>query len=154
VSTRRLIALAMLCGLAILVAGGIQLFRIQDSRDSEVVVLAVGESGTVEGVTATVADVQRPGPIVLTVDVDAAPGSAGVDDLAAAWLVTSGGDARSPVPVPEEMGDACPGDRLPPGSRATCLLAFEEGDGDAFARFRVGERVLVWGLDGTGEARR
>ena len=72
-----LIGLAMLCGLAILVAGGIQLFRIQDSRDREVEVLSLGEAGTLSGITATVADVQRPGPIVLAVDVAAGADSTG-----------------------------------------------------------------------------
>jgi hypothetical protein len=154
VSTRRLIVLAMVCGLAILVAGGIQLFRINDSRDQEVVVLTLGESGTVDGVTATVSDVQRPGPIVLSVDVAASSASAGVDDLAAAWLVSSGGEARQPVAVPTGLGAACPRDPLPAGASSTCLLAFEAGEGDTFARFRVGDRVLVWGLDGSGEAQR
>ncbi len=146
-STRKLIALAMLCGLAILVAGGIQLFRIQDSRDREVEVLALGEAGTLDGVTATVADVQRPGPIVLAVDVAAGGDSRGVDDLAAAWLVSSDGRPRQPAPVPGDLGPACPSEALPAGASLTCLVAFEAGEGEAFARFRIGDRVLVWSLD-------
>jgi hypothetical protein len=151
VSTRKLIGLALLCGLAILVAGGIQLFRIADARDEPIDVLTVGQAGTVQGVTATVSDVHRSGPIVLAVDVSASSGSNGVDDLASAWLVTSDGRAREPVAVPDGSGTTCPADRLPAGARSSCVLAFEAADGEAFARFRIGDEVLVWGLDGTGE---
>jgi hypothetical protein len=154
VSTRKLIGLAMLCGLAILIAGGIQLFRIADARDDQVDVLVPGQAGTVEGITAAVSGVQRPGPIVLSVDVQAGNGSAGVQDVAAAWLVTSGGEARQPVPVPPGLGEACPAAPLGAGDGVACLVAFENGDGDAFARFRVGERVLVWTLESTREGGR
>ena len=126
-STRKLIGLAMLCGLAILVAGGIQLFRIQDSRDREVEVLSLGEAGTLSGITATVADAQRPGPIVLAVDVAAGADSTGVDDLAAAWLVSSD-EARQPAAVPGDLGQAS-SEPLPAGARRSCLVAFEAGDG-------------------------
>jgi hypothetical protein len=153
-STRKLIGLAMLCGLAILVAGGIQLFRIQDGRDREVEVLSLGEAGTLGGITATVAGVQRPGPIVLDVDVAAGADSTGVDDLAAAWLVSSDGRARQPAAVPGDLGQACPSEPLPAGARRSCLVAFEAGDGATFARFRVGDRVLVWSLDGGGDGQR
>jgi hypothetical protein len=152
VSTRKLIGLALLCGLAILVAGGIQLFRIADARDEPIEVLTVGEAGTVQGVTATVAGVQRAGPIVLAVSVAASSASSGVDDLASAWLVTSDGRAHEPVAVPEGAGTSCSADPLPAGASSSCVLAFEAADGEAFARFRIGDEVLVWGLDGTGEA--
>ena len=54
VSTRKLIAVALLCGLAILVAGGIQLFRISDRSGRTVEVLEEGQSATVGGVRVEV----------------------------------------------------------------------------------------------------
>ena len=56
VSTRKLIVVALLCGLAILVAGGIQLFRISDADDRTVEVLAEGEAATVGSITVVVED--------------------------------------------------------------------------------------------------
>ena len=50
VSTRKLIAIALLCGLAILIAGGIQLFRLSDTSERTVEVLAEGETATVGGI--------------------------------------------------------------------------------------------------------
>jgi hypothetical protein len=154
VSTRKLIGLAMVCGLAILIAGGIQLFRIADARDDPVDVLTVGESGTVGSVEASVTEVVQRSPLVLSVAVTAGAGSVGVPELSSAWLVTGDGRARRPVAVPEAYGPPCTPDPVPPGEARSCLLAFEAADGQAFARFRVGDRVLVWGLDGAGEGRR
>ncbi|MFM9131157.1 MAG: hypothetical protein ACKORY_00245 [Actinomycetota bacterium] len=44
-STRRLILTALLCGIAIVVAGGIKLLQVAN-EDAEIVVLALGTSST------------------------------------------------------------------------------------------------------------
>lgn len=74
--TRTLLLLAVACGLAILVAGSIQLLRITDSPSPSV--LAVGESATVADLTVTVEAVDEVDD-VLTVRVRLG----GVDDSAA-----------------------------------------------------------------------
>ena len=79
-STRKLIGLAVVCGLAILIAGGVQLFRIADARDDPVEVLTVGESGRVDSVEASVTEVVQRSPLVLSVAVAAGAGSGQGED--------------------------------------------------------------------------
>ena len=116
--------------------------------------LSLGEAGTLSGITATVADVQRPGPIVLAVDVAAGADSTGWTTSPRRGWCRATGEARQPAAVPGDLGQACPSEPLPAGARRSCLVAFEAGDGATFARFRVGDRVLVWSLDGGGDGQR
>ena len=64
VSTRKLIVVALVCGLAILVAGGIQLFRIAGTDDRTVEVLAEGEAATVGSVTVSVEGSEHDGAVI------------------------------------------------------------------------------------------
>ena len=91
VSTRKLIAVALLCGLAILVAGGIQLFRISDRSDRTVEVLDEGQSATVGGVQVQVVSSVRTGS-ALGVSVRlGAPGDGTSVPLSSFTLLVGGG---------------------------------------------------------------
>jgi hypothetical protein len=73
VSTRKLILVAMVAGLAILVAGGIQLVGLSNRSTEPEPTLAVGERASVGGVELAVTGVDRdPEAIVVTVETDAA----------------------------------------------------------------------------------
>jgi hypothetical protein len=53
VSTRKLIAIALVCGLAILLAGGVQLVLLSGHKDSTVALLTEGQTAKVGAVDAT-----------------------------------------------------------------------------------------------------
>jgi hypothetical protein len=135
VSTRKLIAVALLCGLAILVAGGIQLFRI--SRAEETTVPGVGDRVVVEGydVTVDAADV-RTDRIEMVVEMTASASGSGLEDVAGSWSVSTGNQRNAVAgfgapPTPPE----CPAGGLEPGQTLSCSLAFERGAGPPVARF-------------------
>ncbi|MEZ5257542.1 MAG: hypothetical protein R2705_11800 [Ilumatobacteraceae bacterium] len=71
-STRRLIITAMICGLAILVAGGIQLIRI--SRNDQLTLPTMGEWRTVSGVEVAPVDVaESDGLTIVTIRFRTSP---------------------------------------------------------------------------------
>lgn len=149
VSTRKLIAVALLCGLAILVAGGIQLFRI--SGGQRATIPEVGNRITVQGVEATVqsAQVEASG-IVLVVEMSSTSTAVAVDDVAAAWTVSTGDRRNQPIgftapPSPP----ACPSGPLEKARPLTCSLGFERGTGTPIARFTVAGQTGVWDLGPT-----
>lgn len=77
--TRTLLLLAVTCGLAILVAGGVQLFRLAN-QDPPKPPLAIGETGTAGDVNVTVDDVVVTGTaIVVTVTLKGVDDPTGID---------------------------------------------------------------------------
>jgi hypothetical protein len=156
VSTRRLILVALLCGLAILVAGGIQLFLIVGGNEDGVAVTQtteqqfnrVGDVLSVGGydVTLESAETSDDGDVlVLGVRVEATEAAAELADLMDAWRLNVG----EPVPLPEErVADACPSAPLPSGAEIRCLVAFEAPSQRAVqVAFRVDDELGVWVLD-------
>ena len=103
VSTRKLIAVALLCGLAILVAGGIQLFRISDRSGRTVEVLEEGQSATVGGVQVqVVSSVRTGGALEVSVRLGA-PGDGTSVPLSSFTLLVGGGLERA-TPGSEPVG--------------------------------------------------
>jgi len=149
VSTRKLIVVALLCGLAILVAGGIQLFRISDADDRTVDVLAEGEAATVGSVTVVVEDSSSDGAMIrATVRMSLAEGS-GTDDttvpLSSFTLLVGGRLQPSLVGVddPAQCGSPVTVGAEP----TTCEVAFEGGDGTATLAFSRDGEQAQWRLD-------
>lgn len=146
-STRKLILAALVCGLAILLAGGILLFRLSFTGDvSEQAIARVGDVVTVGTTSAVVQSWSLDGSLV-TLVVSVTGGEGGVDDLQAAWSLI---DARGLVPraVPAS-GPECPAAALPFGQEARCLVAFELGEREPSgltAFFRTGGRSAGWSL--------
>jgi hypothetical protein len=104
VSTRRLILLALACGLAILVAGSIQLVRISRNEPT-VEVGRIGTSATIGGVAVTL--VGQPESDRVVVRLAVADDRDALDDAAAPWAVR-GGAERFP-PVQQGFADGPPG---------------------------------------------
>jgi hypothetical protein len=125
VSTRRLIALALACGLAILVAGGVWLVLASRGSDDDLVASFLPEGATAEvgglvvGVTGShLADG------VLVLDVQMVGGSEAAGAPGRSWGVISG---RGLVDRPEDQSDApdpCAGQDLAAGAELTCSIAF------------------------------
>lgn len=144
VSTRKLIAVALLCGLAILVAGGIQLFRISDRSGRTVEVLEEGQAATVGGVQVeVVSSVRTSDALDVSVRLDAGSGGASVPLSSFTLLV--GGDLERAVPG--SGTSACP-DPVPVNPTSTsCDVAFHSREGTATLSFSHGGQQRLWHLD-------
>ena len=143
VSTRKLIVVALVCGLAILVAGGIQLLRIADADDRTVEVLAEGEAATVGSVTVAVEGSSSDGAAIrATVRMSAAEET--IVPLSSFTLLV-GGRLRQALFAQGEAG--CPSP-VPVGPQpTTCEVAFESGDGSATLAFSRDGEQAQWRLD-------
>ncbi len=152
VSTRRLIAVALLCGLAILVAGGIWLFQEGRAGDAgpSVPVLAVGMPATIGPMSVTLdqAEVGAGGQVVLHVRMEAV--SAEVSDPARGWAVLSNRgpslvDRADPQPA---GGVPCLGVPLAKGATLSCSLYFNATAGQVSAGLQAlygrGSARAVW----------
>jgi hypothetical protein len=144
VSTRKLIAVALLCGLAILVAGGIQLFRISDRSGRTVEVLDEGESATVGGLQVeVVSSVRRGDALDVSVRLGAESGRTSVPLSSFTLLV--GGDLERAVSG--SGPSACP-DPVPVSPTATaCDVAFRSREGTATLSFSHDGQQRLWHLD-------
>jgi hypothetical protein len=148
VSTRKLIAVALLCGLAILVAGGIQLFRISDRSQRTVDVLEQGQSATVGDVTVAVERSGRTASdIAATVQLSAPPsGSAAAVDVAGGFRLLIGGRLETPTNA-EPASDACPATVPAADLPLRCEVHFSPHDGTATLSFSQGGEQRLWRLD-------
>jgi hypothetical protein len=156
VSTRRLITLALLCGLAILLAGGVWLVLAARGGDDELVAsnLPIGATAVVGGVTATVVDVRRLEEGTLALAVRMTTGDEAAGDPARGWAVVS---TRGLVERAEDEGagaDVCAGQDVPAGATLECTVRFRLADEQAASALRAvfgrdGERAS-WDLDHPG----
>jgi hypothetical protein len=137
VSTRRLIAVALVAGLAILLAGGIQLVLLatrDDDTGNGAQLSALGETATVEGARVSADAARRQGDLLVLAVTFAAPdagaaATATVAVLAEGWAL-SAPDAK-PVPRADDAGvdDPCPSTPLPAAGAPAlrCEVAFTVG---------------------------
>jgi hypothetical protein len=146
VSTRKLILLALVCGLAILLAGGIQLFTLRDQR-VELTVLAVGAEAVVgDSAAAVLASERRDDVLELTVRVRA--GEQPVTDAWAGWAVIGAAGRLGLVPGSAE---ACAPATIAPGEARSCVLGFvlpDDRSEGLTAVFRSSDDTARWALDG------
>jgi hypothetical protein len=135
--TRTLLLLALGCGLAILLAGGVLLVQLAGQDDPEPPV-ALGVASSVGDMRVTVvAAVEQPETAVLTVElvvggVDDADGAAGF------VLIVSG------RPVPPSDASTCVTTTVEPGP---CTLVFDVSTADGESRvlrFRRGDDQARW----------
>lgn len=122
-STRKLILAALLCGLLIVVAGGIKLF--QTVRDgNEATLLALGESVTLADMTVRVDGIRITSDRTL---VDVA--LIGVDGESAltGWRLLAGGKISQPVSLPVGSGTECTTTKR--DSERACTVAFPVSQG-------------------------
>jgi hypothetical protein len=131
-STRKLIFTALVCGLAIMLAGGIKLFQVA-TDDTEVVIHRFGVEQTLSDMTVTVSDVeQRDAMTAVTVVLR------GVDngDPVEGWRVLAGGEVLSPL---SRQSETCRATVLV--TNVTCVVEFPATTGSVtVAYIRAGEQ--------------
>ncbi len=145
-STRRLIAAALVCGLAILLAGGIFLVNLAANRDKLTVpdFLAVGQTAEVGGVRATVLGSETTDRVVV-LHVRLEPADEPLADAGEGWALVIG-TARDPLES-DAAGTPCAGREVPAGGAFECDLAFAGAQGTAFVEYARGDGRARWRLD-------
>ncbi len=152
-STRRLILTALVCGLAILVAGGVQLFRVAGTDPVELPVL--GESRTLGGVTVSVVAADLADDLnVITVELRAVDDTAVGADAATGWTMLQGtGRPTGPIGGPAADGSSstpsCSTIRLTTTSQR-CTLGFAGGTGDRYVSYSRSDVLAQWAIDADG----
>jgi hypothetical protein len=143
VKTRTLLLLALGCGLAILLAGGVFLVRTFANRDALTVPAAarVGESRTVGNVTATVVSrAVTAGVLVVEVRLQSARA---LGDASAGWSLVADGKLRPEVPPPAGT-TPCAGRVVAAGATVECALAFATAADEATVAYAVGGAQRLW----------
>jgi len=138
VSTRRLIALALVCGLAILVAGTIQLLVLAGDDDRDGGGLSdLGVGAVVDGVTVGALDARRDGP-TLVLSVSFADADEPASELAVGWALFAP-DADL-VPRAALPPDARPCPDTVAADEVRCDVAFDLGDDPRSGTYLAGWR--------------
>jgi hypothetical protein len=139
-STRKLILWSLVCGVLIVVAGGIKLRQSVGSTNLDDKVLSAGESTVVGGMTVSVESfVVNPDNTLVTVSIGGIAG----EDAVAGWKMLAGGEASEPIAA---TGDAtwCATTTL---EVAQCVLAFPVSEGaPAVFYYRDGDNSQ-WALE-------
>lgn len=136
--TRTLLLLAVTCGLAILVAGTVQLLRLANQQPAEV--LSVGDTGTAGDARVEVTRFEEAdGVAVVSVTLSGVDAPDGIDGFT---LVGAGAVAE-----PSGAGDdACEGFTIEP---VTCTLTFPTapmGTDDRLLVFARADQTVRWRL--------
>jgi hypothetical protein len=135
-STRKLILTALVCGIAIVLAGGIKLFQV--ARDTtKVTVLGLGDPATLGDMTVSVLGVtSQADRTVVTVSM------AGIDgaDAVEGWRMLSGGKVTEVAPQPWTGVDA-PACSTTTVTGGKCSLVFGSSAGTVtVAYLRAGQQ--------------
>ena len=130
-STRKLILTALICGLVVMLAGGIKLYQMA-TEEAEAIVLALGTSQTLADMTVSVTKVeQAPDATLVTVTM------VGVEDAAAAegWRLLASGVVLPPL-LSKSTCKTTTSDVV-----ETCVVGFPESTGSVtVAYLRAGEQ--------------
>jgi hypothetical protein len=144
VSTRKLIVTALICGLAILVAGGIQLVRISHNKPA-VPVLDQGEQTVVGGVRATVTNSARDGR-GFHVGVELSAPSASTVAITDFTLLV-GGKLEQPTNTSTSSAPGCAAPIAVGTAPIRCTLDFRDRDGSATLAFSRAGDQRIWALE-------
>jgi len=133
-STRKLILTALLCGIAILVAGGIKLFQVAND-EKRVEVLSFGDEATLGDMTVSVVGVERTDDATLvTVTMTGVDLASGAAD---GWRLLA--DGRVQEPAQNSDGDGC--SAVEATSPTRCTVLFEAAESaPTVAYVRAGEQ--------------
>lgn len=141
--TRTLLLLAVGCGLAILLAGGIQLFRLSGEQEQTTEQLELGAIGTAGDLRVTVVRaLEADGLMRVDVRLSGVDDPAGLDDFR---LVVTGGPIE-PLAAAQAGDGACDGFTE---AEQTCSLVFGTAEVEGTARVLLldrGEDRLRWVL--------
>ncbi len=128
-STRRLILTALLCGIAIVVAGGAKLLQVAN-EDAEVIVLSLGAASTLGDMTVTVDAIAQTGA---GTDVTVTMGGVEGADAIEGWRMLAGGKVVAP------LADAAGESTVPP----RCTVTRTAGGRPCVVRFPVSEGTVT-----------
>lgn len=133
-STRKLILTALLCGLAILIAGGIKLIQVAND-EAEVEVLALGDVATLGDMTVSVLDIDRRAEATfVTVTMTGVDLTSGAAD---GWRLLA--DGRVQVPDADSEGNGCT--TVDAASVTRCTVQFDRAESaPTVAYVRAGEQ--------------
>jgi hypothetical protein len=146
VSTRRLIVAALICGLAILVAGGVMLVRLARDRDRLTIrTLAPDTPATVDGVRVRITARDRLGGVARIVVAIETPASHGLADAADGFSLNIGGLRDAQTPTGTDIRP-CRGLAIPPAQSASCALAFVDRAGSATLAYAQRGEQAEWSL--------
>ena len=136
-STRKLILTALVCGLAILLAGGIKLFQVANDN-KQVEVLSLGDAATLGDMTVSViaidATADATSVTVTMTGVDLADGAS------SGWRMLADGRVSQPVAAQSnEAGQTC--DSVSASKVTRCVVLFAAADSaPTIAYIRAGEQ--------------
>jgi hypothetical protein len=148
VSTRRLITLALICGLAILVAGAVMLFRLARDRDRLTIhTLAPATAATVGGVHVRIATHDRAAGVARIVVAIDTPADHGLADAADGFSLNIGGLRDPQTPAGTEV-PACRGLAVAPLQSVSCTLTFADRPGSATLAYANRGEQVEWSLGG------
>lgn len=135
-STRKLILTALLCGLAIVVAGAAKLLQVAGG-DSRVAVLALGERAEVADMSVVVTRVQQtPEETLVTVSMMGVEGA----DANEGWRLLAGGE----VLAPSTAADLAPCADTKADVEGTCVLGFPPTRGTVTVAYLRGGAQKQW----------
>ena len=145
-STRRLIISALVCGLAILLAGAVMLIRLaRDRSNFTVSVLTVDEPATIDGVRVRIASHDRSGGVArVVVNVDT-PTDHGLADAGLGFSLNIGGLRDPETPAASDV-PACRGLAVAPAQSVACALAFSDRSGSATLAYAAHGKQAEWSL--------
>lgn len=130
-NTRKLILTALICGLAIMVAGGTKLFQMA-TEEATAVVHSLGTPQTLSDMTVSVKDVQQdPDATLVTVTMVGVEGGTATEG----WRLLAGGEVISPL---LSKSDCQP---TTTDVVQTCIVGFPESKGSVtVAYLRAGQQ--------------
>jgi hypothetical protein len=149
VSTRKLILTAIACGLAILIAGGVFLFRTLGNKEALTVKnAAVGETRSLDSLDATVLSWQRRlGQIQVRVKVATHVAEAPPFKADRGWTMLVAVPLTPEAPTGIAAGEtACSDTTYAPGTPAICVLAYPDTKGTPYLAYSNGSKQVQWAL--------
>lgn len=144
-STRKLILTALVCGLAIMLAGGIKLFQVARD-DSEIRVLGLGTRAQVADMTVTVTELRQTADATfVTVSMAGVEGA----DAIEGWRLLSGGKVLTPLRGDDPPPELTMCTVTHSGSSPACLLVFPASSGSATVAYLRGGAQSQWAKGST-----
>lgn len=137
--TRTLLLLSVVCGLLILLAGGVKLFQVATDR-TDVDVLALGETALVGDMNVVVLGIDNSDAgVVALVEMSGVGGAAVLDG----WSMLGDGELRDPSgAVADGACDATT--KVPDDGAIRCALRFPAVDAEQYVAYQRGGELRRW----------
>ena len=140
VKTRTLMLLSVVCGLLIVLAGGIKLFQVASDR-TDIPVLSVGDRALVGDMTVVVESIEpSPDGVAVAVSMSGVPGEVALGG----WSMLGDGELLDPVDGGDS--DTCDRATVVPEGGATlhCALQVPAADAVQYVAYQRGGELRRW----------